>query len=120
MKIIFHPFFIIFFTLCIIAFSLPMYQRDTSSQIEKERIAQLEKKRIELTRQKEQLEYKKFLSEQRSTGEKVIRDQLWKQKAGETIISMVDFQPIPDQKAPEIEDSIPSNLELWHQLLFEN
>ena len=119
MKVITHPLFIVLFTLCIVAFSIPMFNRDRSTQNKQEQIQQLTVKNSQLQAQKEALEYQKLLSEQPITQEKVLRDQLWLQKPGEVILNLSEFEA-PDELPPTILESELSAWTQWQKLLFKS
>lgn len=91
MKILRNPIFFIFFTLCAIVFSLSMLQSRNSNQLKAD-LNELERQNVALGKRKEALEFEARMSEKKITQEKVIRDQLWKQKAGEVVLELKDFE----------------------------
>jgi len=117
MKVITHPLFILFFTLCIAAFSIPMLSKDRHNQNKPEQIQQLMAKNSQLQAQKEALEYQKLLSEQPITEEKVLRDQLWRQKPGEVIFNLTDFVP-SQEPPPSPTPPLASPWVQWQELLW--
>ena len=118
MKILTHPLFILFFTLCIIAFSAPMLSRDYSNQDKQKQIQQLINNNTQLKTQKEALEYQKLLSEQPITQEKVLRDQLWRQKPGEVVFNLTDFEADQEPPAAVVEAEMVPWAQWW-KLLWE-
>ena len=104
MKILRNPIFFIFFTLCAVIFSLSMFQSKNSNQLKTD-LSDLEKQNAELEKKKIALEFEARVSEKKITQEKIIRDQLWRQKEGEIVLELKDFNKFVEMRAVAVAEA---------------
>jgi hypothetical protein len=115
-KILSHPLTIVFITLCTVIFSLSMTKHGRRQSNYQPQVQALMAREQELQTQKEILEFKKELSAKSIVQEKIIRDDLWRQKPGEIILDLSDFQMSPPPPPPPAAPP-PSSLQQWQRLL---
>ncbi len=116
-KIIYHPFIIIIFTVISIIFFISLDKSSQKTEISSKNIEILEQEINDMSAQTAQLEEKIIDSDSEAYKEKVIRNELLLQKPGEKIIQL----PSVNYKESNIEPDTVENkqpLDMWLDLIF--
>ena len=117
MRILYHPVFILTFTLAILMFAFSMGKNDISLEENRSRTEILEQKKQTLETRIADLERQVDLASQPLSSERIMRDQLWQKESGEENLELQGFVYTPRQITMPSEP-VPTPLENWQTLIF--
>lgn len=116
-KIIYHPFIIIIFTVISIVFFLSLEKSSQKTEISSKNIEVLEQEIYEMSTQASELDEKIINADSEIFKEKVIRNELLLQKPGEKVIQISSFEGQKSGNESEVIET-QKPLDAWLDLLF--
>lgn len=95
MNLIFRPIFIVFFVILALSLSFSLTKRLTQHQSSDDVLSQIQKKNTELLLQEKDLAYQVEQLDDPFITERLLRDQKWLQKEGESHLTLIGYQYEP-------------------------